>query len=180
VDHRQTDEEMIMPSFVQLTPQNVLDGSINNTTLDIAGASKEPNAPAILFDANGGDNQLFELRETGEVDPNGGKFVWIIAKHSGMALTVPLEPRFDIGAQVVQQPLLTGAPGREGDVQKWLAFPGPTDGEGGPPTIIFANRWSSLVLDAKASGTGNHTPIIQFGEANTRNQLWRTFAPGVP
>jgi hypothetical protein len=166
-----------MPNFVQLTPANVLDSS-DNTTLDIAGASTDPNAPAILFDDNGGDNQLFELRETGEGDSSGNKFVFIIAKHSGMALTVPLEPRSDIGAQVVQQPLLSGAPGREGDVQKWLAFRGPT--AGGGPTIVFANKWSSLVLDAKASGTGNNTPIIQFGEADTRNQLWRTFDPGAP
>jgi len=168
---------MIMPNFVQLTPANVLDSS-DMTTLDIAGASKEPNAPAILFGDNGQDNQLFELRPTGETDASGNNFVWIIAKHSGTALTVPLEPRFDKGAQVFQQPLLTGAPGREGDVQKWLAFSGPT--AGGGPTIVFANRWSSLVLDAKASGTGDHTPIIQWDEADTRNQLWRTFAPGVP
>ena len=50
---------------------------------------------------------MFELRPTGETDAAGNNFVWIIAKHSGMALTVPHQPRFDKGAQVFQQPLLT-------------------------------------------------------------------------
>jgi hypothetical protein len=169
LNHLPADGAIIMPKYFTLEPADLI-GSGPHRALDIRGASKDGFAPAILFSSNGGDNQMFELRPTGETDAAGNNFVWIIAKHSGMALSVPLEPRFDKGAQVFQEPLLTGAPGREGDVQKWLQSPGPR-GQG----IIFGNKWSSLVLDVQGSSTNDNTPIIQWDQTNNPNQLWFLF-----
>jgi hypothetical protein len=180
----QADEEIIMPTYRTLTPLSEFNqGGTPLTTdmprfraLDIRGASKDAFAPAIIYPKDeflggGGDNQKFELRLTGEHDTAGNPFVWIIAKHSGMALTVPFSPRFDKGVQVFQQPLITNAPGGEGDVQKWLQTLAFTD-TFGTNFFIYANKWSSLVLDVQGSVMQDGTPVIQWSQTNNDNQLW--------
>jgi hypothetical protein len=174
----QADEEIIMPTYRALIPLT-RDGPGGSGLLDIRGASKDAFAPAIIFQAEapggGGDNELFELRLTGETDAAQNPFVWIIAKHSGMALSVPFSPQFDKGAQVFQQPLITNAPGGEGDVQKWLQTLAFTDAIG-RNYFIYANKWSSLVLDEKGSGQSDDLPpVIQWSLTGNPNQLWRPF-----
>jgi hypothetical protein len=148
------------------------DGPGESGILDIRGASKDAFAPAIVYrpenPGGGGDNELFELRLTGETDAAQNPFVWIIAKHSGMALSVPFSPQFDKGVQVFQQPLITNAPGGEGDVQKWLQTLAFTDSIG-RNYFIYANKWSSLVLDKKDDDS-----VIQWSLTGNPNQLWRT------
>jgi hypothetical protein len=171
----QADEEIIMPAYRVLSPL-IQAGPGFDGVLDIRGASKDAFAPAITFhgssiEGGGGDNQLFELRLTGETDAAQNPFVWIIAKHSGMALSVPFSPQFDKGVQVFQQPLITNAPGGEGDVQKWLQTLAFTDNIG-RNYFIYANKWSSLVLDVKGSATVDDTPVIQWSQTGNPNQLW--------
>jgi hypothetical protein len=134
--------------------------------LDVPNGSKEPGTGVILFSQNNPTtgNQLWELLLTGETaGPGGSPFVFIINQNSGMALTVPLDPRFDAGAAVVQQPL------DHADNQKWLQFSPPNT-----TRFIFANKWSSMVLAVKGSNISHGTPIIQEGETDQSNELWNT------
>jgi hypothetical protein len=136
--------------------------------IDVPNGSKEPGTGVILFSQNNPRtaNQLWELLLTGETaGPGGAPFVFIINQNSGMALTVPLDPRFDAGAAVVQQPL------DHADNQKWLQFRPPSVGA---DNLVFANKWSSMVLAVKGSNFSNGTPIIQEGETDHSNQLWTT------
>ena len=132
-------------------------GRAGAMVIDVPNSSTEPGTGVILFSQNlpRTDNQLWELRLTGEHDaahpPN--PFVFIINKHSGMALTVPSRPRFDQGAAVVQEPLHNGAN------QKWLQFSPPSQ----PGKFVFASDWSGgLVIAVKGS------------ETDQPNQLWQT------
>jgi hypothetical protein len=159
-DHIEAEEEVVMANFVNLI------STLSNQTnvffvIDVPGESKHAGTPTVLFERNGRDSQLWELRLTGEKDTSGNNFVFIINKHSGLALTVPNEPRFDQGAAVVQ----SGLDG--GDNQKWLQF--------SPPNLdvfIFANKHSSMVLDVKGANRSNGTPIIQNPENDEHSQLW--------
>lgn len=148
--------------------------------LDIRGASKDAFAQAIVHEPTSvignPDNQQFELRLTGETDAAGNPFVWIIAKHSGMALSVPFSPRFEQGGQVFQQPLMTHAPGREGDVQKWLQVLRHQDQQG--QYFVYTNKWSSFALDVQGANPSNNVPVIEFGFNGGDNQLWRPI-PGI-
>jgi len=135
--------------------------------LAVEGASQAPFAKLIISNGNDGgpfgDHTFFELRPTGETDGSGNNFVWIIAKHSGMALTVPLEPRFDQGAQVYQEQLLVRTAGEE--TQKWLQYSPSGGGD------VFTNKWSAMALDVKGGGGGG-TPVIQWPETGNLNQQW--------
>jgi len=113
-------------------------GTSGSEGLNIRGASTAEGAQVICFpyeDQSGGsfrDNELFELRATGEKS-DGADYVYIIAKISGMAVTAPLSGK--AGDQVIQA-ILAGA-----ENQKWLQF-SPNGGNG----LIF--RTSDQVLSS--------------------------------
>ena len=155
-----------MANFVTLVSQ--LSDVFGELVIDVPGGSKNGGIPVILFqehDFNPGDNQLWELRLTGESDGSGHPFVFIINKNSGLVLTVPNIPQFDVGAPVFQTTLL------QSDNQKWLQLP--------PPP----NKHSAMVLDVKGANSSNGTPIIQNNAIlNSKqlfnpNQLW-SLGPG--
>jgi hypothetical protein len=134
--------------------------------IDVPGGSGD-FVPVILFRANGGDNQLWELFPTGETDGSGNPFVFIVNKHSALGLTVPKTPQFDQGAAVFQAPVSRGV---QADAQKWLQFSLPT----APGAFIFSNKHSAMVLDVKGAAIdiNNGTPIIQFPANLNPTQLW--------
>src|SRR6516164_5036686 len=85
----QTEEEIVMANFVTLVSQLVSSDVFGTLVIDVPGGSKNGGTPVILFqehDFNPGDNQLWELRLTGESDGSGHPFVFIINKNSGLAL----------------------------------------------------------------------------------------------
>jgi hypothetical protein len=92
LDHLRAEEEIVMPNYVPLV--SGFSKTFNPQGLNIRGASKAAGTQAIERQySNFGtvpyaDNELFELRITGE-KVNGANYVFIIAKHSQMALTVP-------------------------------------------------------------------------------------------
>lgn len=145
----------------------ILAGTAEAMVIDVPNSSKEPGTGVVLFSQNlpPTANQLWELLLTGNKDTSGNPFVFIINHNSNMARTVPLNPRFDAGAAVVQQPL------DHADNQKWLQFSPPNK----PGNFIFASAWSGgMVLAVKGSNFSNGTPIIQEGETDQSNQLWTT------
>jgi len=165
-----------MANFVTLVSQLVSSDVFGTLVIDVPGGSKNGGTPVILFqehDFNPGDNQLWELRLTGESDGSGHPFVFIINKNSGLALTVPNIPQFDVGAPVFQTTLL------QSDNQKWLQFPPPNQ----PGLFLFSNKHSAMVLDVKGANSSNGTPIIQNNAIlNSKqlfnpNQLW-SLGPG--
>ena len=140
-------------------------GTSGSEGLNIRGASTAEGAQVICFpyeDQSGGsfrDNELFELRATGEKS-DGADYVYIIAKISGMAVTAPLSGK--AGDQVIQA-ILAGA-----ENQKWLQF-SPNGGHG----LIFKNKRSGLVLDASLSSNDpGFLPVIVWPENDGDNQLW--------
>ena len=159
-----------MPHFVPLISP-LRSGREEGLVID-TGGSKTPGTPVALNHPTSplADRQLWETRLTGETDGDRHNFVFIINKDSGLALTVPNEPRFDIGAAVVQ----FGLDG--GENQKWLQFPPENQPPNQLPLFIFSNMYSACVLSVKIPSPNDQlrgAPIIQSQEEDSANQLWK-------
>jgi len=149
------EEEIVMstPNFVFLVSHKA------GFVLGVQGGSKASGGELVVSQGltPPSDSQLWDLQETGEIG-SGAPFVYIINKNSGLALTVPTNPRFAMGAPVVQTRL------EHSDEQKWLQAPGPQ-----PGLYYFANKWSGFNIDgAKSSVTQEETGTDFDGG----NQLW--------
>jgi hypothetical protein len=90
-----------MPNFVNILDQMQFErtGEITSgpiIVLDVQNGSKEPGAAIVLGPAHMQtrqlDSQLWEIQNSGQSDPFGNPFVFIINKNSGLELTSPNTP----------------------------------------------------------------------------------------
>jgi len=120
--------------------------------IDINRASKDKNAPAILFDYNGNNNQIFALERKGDSYK-------IIAKHSGLALTVKDNSKKS-STSIVQ------AEYREGnDYQLWYVY---QSGKG----CKFVNKATKMCIDVEGAKSNNNTRIQQYKDNSTNAQIF--------
>ena len=121
--------------------------------LDIAGASTEPNVPAVQWYCHGGEDQQWRL----EALPGGG--YRLTARHSGNALEV-LDGSLEDAAPVVQN--------TPSDVpqQQWIVT---SLGDGYYSLIA---RHSGKALDVFGESTQPGTAVIQYTPHLHANQQW--------
>lgn len=97
--------------------------------LDVVGAQTNDGQPVILFQQNGGLNQLFDMKDFGFTSPGNFQVVTIIAKHSGLCIANAdfSAHTQDNGIPIVQTVCRTGG-------QNWIIEPiGKPKSECGPP-----------------------------------------------
>src|SRR5262249_49438282 len=93
------------------------------------GALTNDGQPVILFQKNGGLNQVFDVRDFGFTSPGNFQVVTIVAKHSGLCLSqLGFAPNSDANfGPIVQTVCRTGGQG-------WVVVPiGRPPSECGPP-----------------------------------------------
>jgi hypothetical protein len=160
-----------MPNYVPLVSGICVFGAFEPCGLNIRGSStmKDTEAICYFYESEGAyhDNELFELRITGEKF-GGADYVFIINKNSQMALTA--QSVSSQGTTVFQLPILQKA-GHPfyADAQKWLQY-SPDGGNG----LVFKNKMTGLVLDVQGASVWRTgvTPVIQWPENDQPNQLW--------
>jgi ribosomal silencing factor RsfS len=126
--------------------------------LDVSGASQQNGANVIQWDKTGGDNQKWQLVDTGQILGEG--YYQIIARHSGKALDVSGASQQN-GANVVQWDK-TG-----GDNQKWQLV----DAGGGYYNLIV--RHSGKALDVFGASQQNGANVGQWDKTGGDNQKWQ-------
>jgi hypothetical protein len=146
------------PSVGQTVYQSIVSFASDeqHVVLDVPGGSTDPFAPIIIYQANGGDNQLWNIKP---VDWAEG-FFWIGNKKSQLVLTVPDTP----GGQVFQE----GINGQ--DTQLWRFVR--DNNVAVVPVSFVVNKHSGLVLDVRGGGIGDGTPVIHYQQNGGSNQLW--------
>ena len=141
---------------VDFTPLHVVYFPIpQNKRLDVYQASNASNTPVILFEANGQNNQKWEI-----ILSTRYRGVLYKALHSNKYMGV-LDGRTDAEAPIVQQDLFLNDAR-----QVWT-----TEAVGNDPgRQIVRNLKSNLVLDVKGADIADETPLIQFSRNLELNQ----------
>ncbi|WP_198586775.1 RICIN domain-containing protein [Glycomyces xiaoerkulensis] len=122
--------------------------------LDIEGASTDPGAGLIQYNATGAANQQFRFIDAGD------GYHRIQARHSGHSLDV-YEWNPDNGADIVQWT------DNNNTVQQWQV----TENAEGYHT--FVNRFSGKALDVWNQSTEPGSRISQYDPTGSTNQQWR-------
>jgi hypothetical protein len=167
-----------MPNFVNILDQMQFErtGEITSgpiIVLDVQNGSKEPGAALVLGPAHMQtrqlDSQLWEIQNSGQSDPFGNPFVFIINKNSGLALTSPNTPtgQSGIGLAVHQFPLKTVA-NQIGNPQAWQLLP--QGAPAGTNLITSAHHGSVLGYQGDTATVG--TPIILAFPGESNSKFW--------
>jgi len=123
--------------------------------LDVPGGNTAPFTPIIIYQPNGGDNQLWNFEPV--LDDPG--FFWIGNKKSQLLLTAPTNP----GGQVFQ------LGNNASDLQMWQFVPA---NDVLRRANYIVNKHTGLVLDIKGDTIENGTPVIQYQLNHGKNQQW--------
>ncbi|QLH26446.1 RICIN domain-containing protein [Streptomyces sp. Rer75] len=120
---------------------------------DILSAAQTDGTATVQYTCNGGGNQLFWSRSTGD------GYVQLIARHSSQCLTVAGGSTAD-GAAVVQSACGTGAN------QQWKVT------DAGSGYVRLTARSSGKCLDVADSSTADKAAVIQWSCTGGANQQW--------
>jgi hypothetical protein len=152
----ETQELLSTGQVVDFTPLHVVSFPIpQNKRLDVYQASNANNTPVILFQANGQNNQKWEM-----VYNTRYRGVMYKALHSNKYMGV-LNGSTDAEAPIVQQDLFLNDAR-----QVWTTEAVDND----PGRQIVRNLKSNLVLDVKGAEISDETPLIQFPRNLQLNQ----------
>ncbi|MEV7395107.1 RICIN domain-containing protein [Streptomyces sp. NPDC091215] len=121
--------------------------------LDVNGSSTADGAAVIQYQDNGGENQEWQLK------PTGDGYYELVNRNSGKVLTVKDASTADFAE--IQQAADSGAAN-----QQWRI----DDVTGGAVNVVSRN--SGKMLDVKSASTADGAAVIQFHGNGADNQQW--------